>query len=154
MLLRRKYGVDEKVTRMLDRAAIYVLPRLSVDGAERYLTTPYFLRSSTRVYPFEEEQDGLYEEDIDGNGLILEMRIQDPNGPWKRSEKDSRIMRRREIDDEGGVYYHVLTEGLIRNYDGYTIPIAPRREGLDINRNYPFEWAPEGSEPGSGPDPA
>jgi murein tripeptide amidase MpaA len=147
------YGVDETVTRVLDRCAIYVLPRLSVDGAERYLTTPYFLRSSIRVYPFEEEQDGLYEEDIDGDGLILEMRVKDPNGAWKRSEKDARIMRRREIDDEGGVYYHMLTEGLIRNYDGCTIPIAPSREGLDINRNYPFEWAPEGTEPGSGPYP-
>jgi murein tripeptide amidase MpaA len=147
------YGVDETITRVLDRCAIYVLPRLSVDGAERYLTTPYFLRSSIRVYPYEEEQDGLYEEDIDGDGRILAMRVQDPNGAWKRSEKDARIMRRREIDDEGGVYYHMLTEGLIRNYDGCTIPIAPSREGLDINRNYPFEWAPEGTEPGSGPYP-
>ncbi len=147
------YGVDEAISRVLDRCSIYILPRLSVDGAERYLTTPYFLRSSTRVYPYEEEQDGLYEEDIDGNGLILEMRIKDPNGAWKCSEKDSRIMRRREIDEEGGVYYHVVTEGLIRNYDGCTLPIAPGREGLDINRNYPFEWATEGTESGSGPYP-
>ncbi|GAC1380638.1 MAG: M14 family metallopeptidase [Ktedonobacteraceae bacterium] len=147
------YGTDEKITRVLDRCAIYVLPRLSVDGAERYLTTPYYLRSSTRPYPYEDERDGLYEEDIDGNGLILDMRIKDPNGPWKRSDKDPRIMRRREIDEEGGAYYHVVTEGLIRNYDGFTIPIAPRREGLDINRNYPYEWAPEGTEPGSGPYP-
>src|SRR5207245_3526181 len=31
--------------------------------------------------------------------------------------------------------------------------LAPRREGMDINRNYPYEWAPEGVEPGSGPYP-
>lgn len=147
------YGVDETITRVLDRSTFYILPRLSVDGAERYLTTPYFLRSSTRPYPYEEERDGLYEEDIDENGLILDMRIKDPNGAWKCSKKDARIMRRREIDEEGGAYYHVVTEGLIRNYDGFTIPIAPQREGLDINRNYPFEWAPEGTEPGSGPYP-
>ena len=149
----KQYGSDEKVTRVLDRLAIYLLPRLSVDGAEKYLTTPYFLRSSTRLYPYQDERDGLYPEDIDGDGQILDMRIKDPNGPWKRSEKDSRIMRRREIDEEGGEYYQLLTEGLIRNYDGYMIPIAPRREGMDINRNYPYEWAPEGVEPGSGPYP-
>lgn len=62
-------------------------------------------------------------------------------------------MRRREIDEEDGEYYHLMTEGLIRNYDGFTIPLAPRREGLDINRNYPFEWAPEGTQSGSGPYP-
>ncbi|HZS78169.1 MAG TPA: M14 family metallopeptidase [Ktedonobacteraceae bacterium] len=149
----KKYGSDEKITHVLDRSAIYLLPRLSVDGAEKFLTTPYYLRSSTRLYPFEDERDGLYPEDIDGDGWILDMRIKDPNGAWKRSDKDSRIMRRRDIDEEGGDYYHVLPEGLIRNYDGYLIPLAPPREGMDINRNYPYEWAPEGVEPGAGPYP-
>lgn len=148
-----QYGSDEKITRLLDRSAFYILPRISVDGAERYLTTPYALRSSTRPYPYVDERDGFYPEDIDGDGQILTMRIQDPNGAWKCSDKDPRIMRRREIDEEGGVYYSLLDEGLIRNYDGFTIPIAPRREGLDINRNYPFQWEPEGSQAGSGPYP-
>lgn len=148
-----QYGHDEKVTRVLDRSAIYLLPRLSVDGAERYLTTPYTLRSSTRLYPYVEERDGLYPADIDGNGLILTMRVPNPNGDWKCSEKDPRIMRKRGIDDEGGTYYSILTEGLIRNYDGFFIPIAPARQGLDINRNYPYEWAPEGTERGAGPYP-
>ncbi|HVB75753.1 MAG TPA: M14 family metallopeptidase [Ktedonobacteraceae bacterium] len=147
------YGSDDKVTRVLDRSTIYILPRLSVDGAELYLTTPYYLRSSTRLHPYQDERDGMYPEDIDGDGQILDMRIKDPNGPWKCSEKDSRIMRRRDLDDEGGEYYHILTEGLIRNYDGYTIPIAPPRHGMDINRNYPYEWEPENVEPGSGPYP-
>lgn len=147
------YGKDERVTRVLDRSAIYLLPRLSVDGAEKYLTTPYDLRSSTRVYPYLEERDGLYPEDIDGDGLILTMRVKNPNGDWKCSEKDPRIMRKREIDDEGGDYYYVLTEGLIRNYDGFSIPVAPPREGMDINRNYPYAWEPEGTERGAGPYP-
>ena len=147
------YGSDEKVTRALDRSAIYLLPRLSVDGAEKYLTSPYYLRSSTRLHPYEDERDGLYPEDIDGDGQILDMRIKDHNGPWKRSEKDPRIMRRRELDEEGGEYYQLLTEGLICNYDGYIIPVAPPREGMDINRNYPYEWAPENVESGSCPYP-
>jgi len=147
------YGRDAKVTRVLDRSALYLLPRLSVDGAERYLTTPYRLRSSTRLYPYEEERDGLYPEDIDGNGLILSMRIKHPNGDWKCSQRDARIMRKREIDEEDGDYYLVLPEGLVRNYDGFSIPIPPPREGLDINRNYPYAWEPEGTERGAGPYP-
>jgi murein tripeptide amidase MpaA len=108
------YGRDATLTRILDRSTIYLLPRISVDGAERYLTTPYSLRSSTRLYPYAEERDGLYPEDINGDGLILQMRLKDPNGAWKCSDKDARIMRRREIDEEGGTYYHLLSEGLIR----------------------------------------
>ncbi|MGH2507430.1 MAG: M14 family zinc carboxypeptidase, partial [Ktedonobacteraceae bacterium] len=63
-----QYGQNDKITRVLDRSAIYLLPRLSVDGAEKYLTTPYTLRSSTRLYPYADERDGLYPDDIDGNG--------------------------------------------------------------------------------------
>jgi murein tripeptide amidase MpaA len=148
-----RYGKDEKITRVLNRSAIYLLPRLSVDGAEKYLTTPYDLRSSTRIHPYAEERDGLYPADIDGNGLILTMRMKNPNGDWKCSEHDARIMRKRGIDDEGGIYYTVLSEGLIRNYDGALIPIAPAREGMDINRNYPYSWEPEGTEHGAGPYP-
>ena len=54
-----QYGRDAKITRVLDRHAIYLLPRISVDGAEKYLTTPYWLRSSTRLHPYVEERNGL-----------------------------------------------------------------------------------------------
>jgi murein tripeptide amidase MpaA len=149
-----QYGQDAKITRILDRHAIYLLPRISVDGAEKYLTSPYWLRSSTRLYPYIEERDGLSPADLDGNGLILHMRFKDPNGAFVKSAKDPRIMRRRPIDDDGdGEYYTVLTEGFIRNYDGVSIPIAPAREGLDINRNYPYFWETEGIERGPGPYP-
>ncbi len=149
-----QYGQDAKITRVLDRHAIYLLPRISVDGAEKYLTTPYQLRSSTRLYPYVEERDGLSPADLDGNGLILQMRFKDPNGAFVKSAKDPRIMRYRPIDDDGdGEYYTVITEGLIRNYDGVSIPIAPAREGLDINRNYPYFWETEGIEFGAGPYP-
>lgn len=149
-----QYGQDAKISRVLDRNAIYLLPRISVDGAEKYLTTPYWLRSSTRLYPYEEERDGLVPADLDGNGLIRQMRFKDPNGAFVTSAKDPRIMRRRPIDEDGdGEYYTVITEGFIRNYDGVSIPIAPAREGLDINRNYPYFWETEGIEFGSGPYP-
>ena len=81
------------------------------------------------------------------------MRYCNPNGAWAKSAKDPRVMRRLEIDDEGGEHYSLFTEGLIRNYDGVSIPIAPPQEGLDLNRNYPFFWEPEGTEPGAGPYP-
>ncbi len=86
------YGKDERVARLLDDYAVYVVPRISVDGAEMYLTTPHMLRSSTRRYPYEEDREGLYPDDVDGDGKILQIRIKDPNGAWKPSEKDPRIM--------------------------------------------------------------
>src|SRR5438477_8716776 len=51
-----QYGQDEQVTRLLDDHALYILPRIAVDGVEKYLTTPHSLRSSTRRYPYEEDR--------------------------------------------------------------------------------------------------
>jgi murein tripeptide amidase MpaA len=148
--LLTQYEQDPQITRLLDHYTIYVLPRLAVDGAEKYLTTPYKLRSSVRPYPHPDERDGLYPEDINGDGLILQMRIQDDCGAWKVSEQDPRIMVRREPEEFGGTYYTLLQEGLIRNYDGYDIKPAPILEGMDFNRNYPHQWTPEGQQTGAG----
>ncbi len=147
------YQRDSQVTRLLDNYTVYALPRIAVDGAEKYLTTAYYLRSSIRPYPYPEEQDGLYPEDINGDGRILQMRIRDECGAWKVCEQDSRIMRPREPDEFDGTYYTVFTEGLIRNYDGYNIALAPSLEGIDFNRNYPYSWLPEGKQKGAGDYP-
>ncbi|MGF1480207.1 MAG: M14 family metallopeptidase [Cyanophyceae cyanobacterium] len=151
--LLTQYAQNAQITHLLDNYTVYVLPRIAVDGAEKYLTTPYKLRSSIRAYPHTDERDGLYPEDIDGDGLILHMRIQDHCGAWKVSDKEPRIMVRREPDEFGGTYYTVLQEGLIRNYDGYEIQPAPNLEGLDFNRNYPHQWEPEASQQGAGEFP-
>ncbi|HEU4326108.1 MAG TPA: M14 family metallopeptidase [Roseiflexaceae bacterium] len=147
------YNQDEAVTRLLDARAFYIVPRVNPDGAEQYLTSPYYLRSGTRRYPFSDDRDGLYPEDIDGDGRIVQMRVPDPDGAWKVSGNDPRLMVRRGPDEEGGQYYRLYTEGRIRNYDGYHVAIAPPRQGLDFNRSFPYIWAPEGEERGSGPYP-
>ena len=154
--LLRGYGSDPKVTRCLDTRAFYVVPRLNPDGAELALAdSPRFVRSSVRPYPRLDEQDGLYEEDIDGDGRILMMRLEDANGAWKQHPEEPRLMVPRDPDEgpDDGEFYRVLWEGMIRNYDGVTIKIAPPLEGLDLNRNFPIEWAPEGEQPGAGPFP-
>jgi murein tripeptide amidase MpaA len=147
------YGSDPRVTDLLDHQTTYILPRLCPDGAERYLTTPTLLRSSIRPYPFVEEPEGLVREDIDGDGQILQMRIIDPNGAWKVSDRDPRIMRPRGFDETGGMYYTIVPEGTIRNYDGWRFSVARSPFGIDMNRNYPHQWGGQDEEPGGGPYP-
>ena len=75
------YGEDPRVTHVLDTRTFYVLPRLNPDGPELALADrPRFIRSSTRPWPLAEQVDGLHEEDLDGDGRILMMRLPDPNG--------------------------------------------------------------------------
>lgn len=148
-----RYGQDDEITRLLDQTSLYVIPRVSPDGAEKYLTSPYHLRSSVRPYPYDEPQDGLQLEDVDGDGSILQMRFADPDGEWKVSDRDARLMVPRLPHEEGGRYYRLYFEGRIHNYDGVEIKIAPLPWGLDLNRQFPVNWEPEAKQPGAGPFP-
>ncbi len=141
------------VNRLLDTRVFYIVPRHTPDGAERVLTTPRRLRSSTRPYPTEEDKDGLVAQDLDNDGVIRQMRVADPNGDWKASEADPRMMVKRLPEEFGGPYYRIYTEGVIHNYDGFMLKMPPVKEGLDLNRNYPFDWTPDNEQLGAGPLP-
>ncbi len=149
--LLTQYGSDAAVTDLLDTRTLYVLPRVNPDGAERYLTTPYTLRSSVRPYPEPEPGEGLTPEDLDGDGRILTMRVPDPKGEWKISEQDARLMVKRKPGDTGGAYYRLYTEGILNKYVRGPVTVAKPLEGLDINRNYPANWST--TQRGGGPYP-
>ena len=97
------YGVHADITRALETRTFYICPRLNPDGAEWALADqPRFIRSSTRPYPYDEEQlIGLRREDIDGDGQILSMRIPDPNGAWKGLSRGASVDDREiELPEE------------------------------------------------------
>jgi len=148
-------GQRDDVTRCLDTRAYYICPRLNPDGAEWALAdVPRLIRSSTRPYPFDEDiPGGLRREDVDGDGRVLSMRLRDSNGPWKISDEDPRLMVRRDPTETGGAYYRLLPEGHVEDYDGALLKLKPRKQNLDLNRNYPSQWRAEHEQFGAGPYP-
>lgn len=147
------YGEDSRSTRLLDETTLYVVPRIGIDGAEVYLSSPDQMRSSMRPWPEPEPKDGMQREDLDGDGWITQMRVKSPSGPWKVSSNDDRLMIRRGPDETGGEYYFVYPEGTIRNWDGGEVKVAPPLWGLDNNRNFPVMWGPEWLQSGAGAYP-
>ncbi|AIE86391.1 M14 family metallopeptidase [Fimbriimonas ginsengisoli] len=140
---------------ILTTHTFYLVPRLNPDGAEWAMETPpRLIRSSTRPYPYDEEDPyGLEPKDLDGDGQILQMRIKDANGAWAISEEEPRLLRRREPTETGGTYYRLMQEGILHNFDGLTMRPRNRKEGLDMNRNFPSAWRLEHEQAGSGPFP-
>lgn len=154
--LTQGYGREERITRCLDTRAFYICPRVNPDGAEWALADkPKIIRSSTRPYPYDEDPiGGLVQEDIDGDGRMLMMRIPDPNGNWKPHPEEPRLMIRREPDEVGGQYYRILPEGRFEEpFDPAILTLQPRKEGLDLNRNFPAHWRQEYEQHGAGPYP-
>ena len=148
------YAADDAIRDMLDSTTFYLIPMVSPDGVEHCLSTPGVVRSGTRQYPHEEEMDGLYPDDVDGDGRILQMRIEDPSGGWKVSEHDDRLLIPRQFSDtsadNGGPFYRVYQEGSIRNFDGVEVKGAPSKHGLDFNRNFPSNWRIQSQQGGAG----
>ena len=140
---------------LLKTHAFYLVPRLNPDGAEWALEDPpRVIRSSTRTYPYPEEDPyGLERKDLDGDGRILSIRVKDSNGPWKVCEQDPRLLVRRQPGETGGEYYRVLPEGVLHNYDGLTLRSQRIPQGLDLNRNFPSGWRGEHEQHGAGPFP-
>ena len=137
-LLSDYAGGDASTKLMLATSAIYVVPRVSPDGAELYLTTEHSLRASTILWPNAEPPPGFQTEDMTGNGEALLMRIKDPVGSFKVCPEDPRLLMPRapQDNDPSASYYHLLPEGEYKDYDGFTKQ-ASTRWGLDTNRQYP-----------------
>ena len=153
--LLTKYGDDQELTSMVDQLTFYIVPRISADGAELYLTTPLSLRSSTVKWPHTELIEAHYQKDIDNDGRILMMRKADPSGAFKISKKNTDIMIPRTHEDwdlKNETYYHLYTEGEFNQYDGFTKNFS-NKNSFDLNRQFASGFRPEGEQSGAGPYP-
>lgn len=149
----RRYGMDPRVTRLLDTRALYVRPKFNPDGADIALTRPQGLRSTPR--PYDEDGDGLLDEDagndLDGDGALTQMRVPNLRGRWRASPEDPRIMVRRGDADSDGAFYDLYSEGLDDDGDGSFNEDGIG--GIDMNRNFPRNWGLEFEQRGAGPYP-
>ncbi len=141
----------------LARSALYIVPRVNPDGAEHCLLYGTYVRSAPRVYPDPEPLPGFLEEDLDGDGEVLQLRVIDPDGAWKRSAQDARLLIPRAPWDgpSDGPYYTLYPEGRFSEeaWAQPTRPVGAPAHGLDFNRNYPYQWRAEHEQAGSGDYP-
>jgi hypothetical protein len=137
------YGRDSEITRLVDAATLYVKPKNNPDGSDLYLLTAQSNRSTVR--PFDDDGDGLLDEDppedLDGDGLILQMRKKVEPGKGTMiidpDDKSGRLMKRAPAGQGDYVMY---SEGIDNDGDGrYN---EDGIGGLDLHRNYVENWRP------------
>lgn len=150
--LLSNYGSNMEVRKILDEYTLYVIPRVTPDGAEVYLSSPATLRSVNRVR--EDEKGGIKEKDLDEDGVIRMMRIKTPYGAWKKDPEDPSLMKLRDPSDTEGEFYDIYPEGVLEEYEG-SENLRTRKDpwSLDFNRNFPFGWCPEPRQDGAGDYP-
>jgi len=130
----------------------YVVPRISPDGAECVLTTGRSVRSVPRDHRVERGKPRWVPGDVDGDGRAYSMRISDPGGELVEAREYPGLLVERTLEDEGP-FYKLYPEGLIEHFDGKHVP-SPNFLGdnpIDLNRNFPWTWAPAHEQIGAGP---
>ena len=144
---------------LLEKITIVFIPRVCPDAAESYLKNHFEIRSSLYEWPSSDLPHQFVAEDMDGDGVIRLMRVQDPSGTFRCSKKNPEIMVQRTHDDYDPkeIYYNLYPEGRFKTKMSDTGAVRKQnfssQFGLDLNRQFPAEFRPEGQQKGAGPYP-
>ena len=138
----------------LQEVLFHVLPRMSPDGAEAVVQAARWVRSVPRDERAHGGTAQWVAQDLDGDGRALLMRVEDATGEWVANPDYSNALAPRTLEDPGP-FYKLYPEGTIRNFDGSTVPSAHFLSDNfpDLNRNFPWSWAPEPEQVGAGAFP-
>lgn len=153
--LTKSYGVVDKLTKLVNDRAFYILPSVNPDGRAFWFGSPNTSSSArSGMKPTDEDHDGLFDEDgfddLDDDGQITMMWKADPNGRYRRNPRDPRIFE-PVGRDEKGEWTMLGMEGIDNDGDGRINEDDPG--GYDMNRNWPSDWQPEHIQYGSGDYP-
>jgi hypothetical protein len=146
--------LPEHVCDRLREILFYVLPRMCPDGAEAVLKEGRYVRSNPRDRRPHTPVARWIVSDVDGDGLALLMRKADPLGDYVEAPDMPGVLLPRTLED-AGPFFKVYPEGRIENFDGHTVPTPHylSDNDTDINRNFPFAWAPPHEQTGAGSHP-
>lgn len=153
--LATNYGHNDRITKLLDEKAFYILPMVNPDSRVTWFTepsTPHSRRANQM--PMDNDSDGLIDEDppedLDGDGSITQMWKRDPRGQWRRDVDDPRVFE-RVGPGETGDWTYLGWEGVDTDGDGRVN--EDTTDGHDMNRNWPADWQPNFVQRGAGAFP-
>ncbi|MBI1853679.1 MAG: hypothetical protein HYR85_25355 [Planctomycetes bacterium] len=141
---------DDATRKLLDAHAFYFVPCANPDGMARLDATP---RDAHRadLTPQDDDRDGSIDEDgpedLDGDGVITDLRVKDPAGEWIVSADDTRLMRKADRAKGERGEYKVHREGVDQDGDEAIGEDGPG--GVDLDRNFPHAFREH--ELGAGP---
>ena len=144
--------VLEKADLRIDRTW-YILPCGNPDAALLFFEKP-LRRDSRNATPHNDDMDDQTDEDgvedLNGDGLITQMRVKDPEGEWMPVPAEPRLMKKADWSKGEKGVYKLYTEGLDNDADGAYNEDGPG--GVDIGITFPhlFKFFSPESGPWSG----
>lgn len=157
--LMENYPYNEYIRNLVDQRVFYLFPSVNPDGRDLWLHQGASARSGQ--YPYDEDDDGLYDEDppddLDGDGEIgmMFIKVKPGEGTHRLSDKGDQLVRiKKNIEgkpDEVGEYRFVASEGI--DNDGDNRYNEDGGGGYDPNRDWGSMWQPKSIQRGAGDYP-
>jgi hypothetical protein len=138
-----------EVSQLLQKVTFYIIPDVSPDASDQFFA-PLKYERLFNARPVDNDRDFTTNEDpfddLDGNGIITLVRIEDPSGRFVKSSDDERIMVEADIAKGETGKYIVISEGIDNDGDDRFNEDGPG--GVCFNRNFTFNYEEFG--PGAG----
>jgi hypothetical protein len=155
--LSEGYGTDPELTSLLDRLNVFVIPMLSPD-AERAARERPVREHHRNDQPRDDDRDGYLDEDgpddLNGDGWITMMRVEDPTGQYVEDDDDPGLMRIATPARGDRPAWRLMTEGMDNDGDGRfnEDPTGGVDIGMNFPRRYPWFEPAAGDYPLSAPE--
>ncbi|NOT75161.1 MAG: peptidase [Cyclobacteriaceae bacterium] len=142
----------DSIKNLLSTTTFYVFPSVSPDAAEQYFDKVKYERSANATST-DDDRDGKMNEDpfedLNNDGLISMVRIEDPSGKWRTHPADNRIMVMANAEKGEQGKYILISEGINNDKDGKTN--EDPEGGIQFNKSLTFD--PPYFMPGAGEHP-
>lgn len=131
----------EETKALLSSTTFYVFPQINPDASAQYFAKVKYERDGNATST-DADRDGFTNEDgfedLNGDGLITMMRVENKTGNWTVHKDDARVMVKSDIASGNKGSYMLLTEGRDNDKDGDFNEDG--EGGVNINQNFSFDF--------------
>lgn len=138
-----KGEMDDGVKKLLSAVTLYIIPRPDPDASEKCFAKPYRVPAGNgrktdddRDFSFGEDPPN----DLNGDGFITQLRIEDPAGSLMLHPDDPRVLITADPKKNERGKYRVLTEGI--DDDGDEQWNEDAGDGVAFDHNFTFGYKP------------
>jgi hypothetical protein len=142
----------DSIRNLLDSVTFYIFPNMNPDASEQFFSMPQYERLGNDKTT-DDDRDGRTNEDpfedLNGDGMITQVRIKDPTGEWILHPSDPRVLIRADKKKGEKGQYILISEGIDNDQDKQYNEDGPG--GINFNQNLSFQYVH--FKPGSGEFP-
>jgi hypothetical protein len=131
---------------LLDVATVHVIAAANPDAAARALSGEYVHRGRGLDEDFDGRVDEDGPDDIDGDGQLLQMLVEDATGEWLLDEEHPLLLRKADRSKGERGKWRLEMEGLDNDGDQDQAEDGPG--GVNLQNNFPHRWRAHRPESG------